>query len=571
MKRINKSTLTIAAEIFFLLFIAIYFCAPVLRSGDKLGTSDWDQLLSLQEVPRKTIMEFCQFPLCNPYSCGGMSLIGNPQARSFSPATIYSLVFGSMYGLKLEICAHLFIGLLGMYLLLRQLGVRGVIALIPSVIFMLNSKYALHLSEGHTFWLTIAYLPFVLLFYLKSQRERKFVFAAALFIALMIFEGGTYIVVSTMLFLSCYSLLQAIQQKKMRPLIDLVLISILAVLFSGPKLLPLMELKMMYPRYIDCDDFIPFHHIDEVFLHDVHELDGRQFMSKYYWHEYGANLGLIPLIIFCLSAVLLLKRCWPLVVAGILFFFLGLGNFAVCSPWNILQKLPVFNFMRVPSRFLIYFIFSFSILSGLLLERFARLPRLPRVVRLAVVFSLLAFITYDLTKVNRIILKRSFRIENVYPTEPGEFRQKRQGALYGAYSAMYPDLVRNRGVIDGYEPMPIEIKALPSGHDDYRGEFYLLSGNGRASLSSWSPNKIVIDVRADSDCVLVINQNYDINWKTNSRYPAVSADGLLSVRVTPADGEVVLYYLPNSFLLGLGFLLLGLLLFLFRRRIPFFR
>lgn len=557
------------AIILFFLFITTIFWFPIIPNINNLGCSDWDQLFSLHEVPLKTILEYHQFPFWNPYSCGGVSLIGNPQARFFSPSIIYTLLSGTIMGVKLEILTHLFIGLLGMYFLMRHLGIKGISSLIPSILFMLNSKYALHLHEGHTFWLTIAYLPLVFLFYLKSLEQKKYIFASAFFIALMIFEGGTYIVIATVFGLGIYSLLNAIRRKRLRPLITIVIIFLFSILFSAPKLLPSTELMFQYPRIIDCDDFIPLEYLDEIFLHDKHELNGRQFMSKYYWHEYGANLGIMPLVLFAVSAVVLIKKWWPLILTGVLFFFLGLGNFSPYSPWNILQKLPVFNLMRVPSRFLIFFIFAFSILTGLLIYLFEKRQTIDKILKYTLLLSLLGFLVFDLIKVNSVICRESFQIKNVFQKEHGLFRQTKQGPDYGAYSSMYPLILKNLGVVDAYEPIPVEINAVPSDDENYRGEFYLLEGKGEVSLSYWSPNKITLDLDMDNTDTLVINQNYDKGWKTYSSLSIKPTKGLLSLQVTPSVKKITLFYFPYSFLVGMLFSILGILLFIFRKRIRF--
>lgn len=565
----NSVRYEIPCVILFLAIVALIFSRPVLQSGDSLGTSDWDQLLCLHEVAAQTVIEHQQFPLWNPYACGGITLIGNPQARSFSPALLFSLLFGAIYGLKIEIFVHLFVGLIGMYFLMRELGVRGIAALIPGILFMLNSKYALHLAEGHTFWLAIVYLPLVVMFYLKGLRDKKYIFAAALFLALMVFEGGTYIVVKTALFLAIYALLCSLQQRRLVPLISFFMLLFLTVLFSAPKLLPNLQLMFQYPRFIDCNDFIPFRYLDEIFLQRDHVLNGRLFLNKYYWHEYGAYLGIVPLVLFVLSMIFLSRKRWPWLVMGGFFIFLAVGNFAYYSPWNLLQKVPIFNCMRVPSRYLILFIFAFAVLVGFLLQRFQNWGKIPGVIKYVLLFSLLGFLTYDLTDVNSAIFQEAFPIKNTFQEEKIIFSQQKEGELYGAYSGMYPLISKNAGVVDAYEPMPVPRNALNAADNNYQGEYFLLKGKGTIKQASWSPGKIVFNLNLQGNDTLIINQNYDVGWRTNSSNSAVSTYGLLSTAVAVTDKEVVFYYMPASFLIGLLLMFIGVLLFVFRRRIKF--
>jgi len=122
---------------------------------------------------------------------------------------------------------------------------------------------------------------------------------------------------------------------------------------------------------------------------------------------------------------------------------------------------------------------------------------------------------------------------------------------YGAWSAMYPMLLQNVGVVNGYEPIPISRNAIPTGRADYRGEFYLLDNHGNATLTRWTPNAMDFEVSTPQNNVLVINQNFEKNWKCNLPGRLKSHQGLLAVDVTPSDRRVALYYFPFSFLLGL--------------------
>ena len=98
----------------------------------------------------------------------GISLLAHPHNRLLSPATMYSIIFGTIRGLKIEILIHFFIGLLGMWFLARYLGLRGIYSLFPGILYMLNSIYPLHISAGHHEWLSMAYLPMAFLCYLKG-------------------------------------------------------------------------------------------------------------------------------------------------------------------------------------------------------------------------------------------------------------------------------------------------------------------------------------------------------------------------------------------------------------------
>jgi uncharacterized membrane protein YfhO len=82
----------------------------------------------------------------------------------------------------------------------------------------------------------------------------------------------------------------------------------------------------------------------------------------------------------------------------------------------------------------------------------------------------------------------------------------------------------------------------------------LLGTGGTAQINAWSPNRIAVNVDASSAGFLVLNQNYYPGWSLEggSGNQVEDKDGLLAVRITPSDRQVVLHYLPLSFIAGLA-------------------
>ena len=142
------------------------------------------------------------------------------------------------------------------------------------------------------------------------------------------------------------------------------------------------------------------------------------------------------------------------------------------------------------------------------------------------------------------------------------------------YSALYPALLSNVGVIDCYETANVPRNAVPASSADYKGEAYLLGTEGAAQIRNWSPNRVTIDVEAATEGFLVLNQNYYPGWRLEGdRGQVQEIDGLLAVKITPSDRRLVLYYLPSSFIAGLAVTLasalLGIILVAGRGRVRF--
>ena len=120
------------------------------------------------------ILDHGQIPLWNPYNWSGLPMLGHPESRVLAPTFLLTLLFGEVVGIKLEIVLHLALGILGAHLLLRHLGVSRLGATTGGVLFMLNSAYPLHLTVGHVWALSFAYLPWAFLFYLKALDDLRY-------------------------------------------------------------------------------------------------------------------------------------------------------------------------------------------------------------------------------------------------------------------------------------------------------------------------------------------------------------------------------------------------------------
>jgi uncharacterized membrane protein YfhO len=121
-----------------------------------------------------------------------------------------------------------------------------------------------------------------------------------------------------------------------------------------------------------------------------------------------------------------------------------------------------------------------------------------------------------------------------------------------SYSSMYINFLQNLGSVSCINPMGVKIFAIPRESKGYKGEAYLLNGKGNVTITYFSPNKVAVKFRTESEDSLVINQNYFKGWRVKgNRFNKVEPkNGLLSTVVEPDETEVIFYYLPASFILG---------------------
>ena len=539
---------------------ASILCRAVFYKIGNWGIDDWDQHLFYHAVPRDTILRYHQFPLWNPYYCGGNVMLANPQARFLSPFFLLHLPFGTVIGIKLEIWLHVVIAMFGMFLLSKQMGLTRFSAYLPPLLFALSTPYAMHLTEGHTWFMAFAYMPYVVFFYLKSRERFLYALAGSAFIALMILEGGTYPTPYTLLFLGFYSVCLALRRRTLSPLISLGVMVGMGFLLSAVKLLPTLSFLHHHPRPTGMNDHLSFSLLPRIFLNRMRSGTPRYGDTRWEWHEYSTYMGVVPLMLLTLGVISSIRRRrgFPLLITTLLFLLLAFGEFHPLAPWSLLHRLPFFSSMRVPSRFLVVFLFGSALIAGKgfsWVERYLLSGKLGWKVGSLICLGLLFLIGSDLILVSSKAFFEAFPYPPKHPVRREEFRQ-----IKGSNHAMLEAFLRNEGTIDGYEPVHLPIKAIPSDDPRYRGEVFLKDGEGKVEIAFWSPNRIEIIADITHKGYLCVNQNFDPGWRVKGGGEVIPLGGIIATKVDRGRRQIVFYYLPTSFLIGafLSFLGVGI-------------
>jgi hypothetical protein len=534
----------------------------------------------ISEVARKSILEYNQIPLWNPYGFGGYPLLGNPQSRFLSPFFPITFIFGVVAGLKIEIILHLFFGLVGMYFLLRHFGADKISSSISAVIYVFNPWSALHIvNQGHIPFFGFFYFPFVLLFFMKSLNNPKNAILSALFLALIIFEGAYYAFAYLLLLLLVLSGLIAIQKKSIYPVKLIMFVLLLSLVLSGIKFVPDLGFSLNFPRFTNNNQVLPLSLLDETFLHRETWNVGFKGMPSL-WHDQGAYIGWVVMIILFIGIITQFKRMWHWAILLFLFLLLMLGDFGTFSPWNIINHLPLYNSLREPTRFRIAVVFIVSIIVGLTLSSFS--SKLTKSAKSSVNYkpvvylvltALLLYVTADLYSVNQPLYSSSFdkispkfifsehQYFKIYPPiKSGEFHQiiDRTGSTLGG---MYIFILRNEGIINAYDAFQLpgaNVKAITD--EDYKGEYYFgKSNSSEVKDYYWSPNKLRFEMSTDSENVLIINQRFMDGWHSTIG-TVFSNNKLLAVKIPAGEYTLTLNYMPKDFIIGLFLTLLGVFL-----------
>lgn len=151
-----------------------------------------------------------EFPYWNPSFSAGQPIAANPEHEVFYPLTWLILLPSYDLGYRLLILAHLYIGLLGMYALLRSMEVRPFASWFGAISFGLSGLY---LSEVNLLPILFcaAWLPLTCLYvrrFLLHRNLRDFAIAS-LFLGLQFLVAEPTTVMQTGMLIGLYALYRA--------------------------------------------------------------------------------------------------------------------------------------------------------------------------------------------------------------------------------------------------------------------------------------------------------------------------------------------------------------------------
>ncbi|MES1172531.1 MAG: DUF6541 family protein [Bacteroidota bacterium] len=542
--------------------VAIYV-APLWRSLTTWGgTFDWGYFFFLAEVDRTTVLHYGQFPLWNPYYCGGAVHLANPQTYFLSPTFLFILAFGTPIGVRLTLTLAILLAFDGTRRWMRALGLGPDAATVAGLSYAMSGTIAQHLGGGHVGWVGLCVLPYVLasLHEALAGHTRHMIYGG-LFLAWIFGHFGGYTYPYSALCLGTYGLMVGLAQR--RPLRALGTIAAMVSLSLGVaavRLLPILDFVKNHPRIpMDRDRTSPLEWLE---IYAVHHRTRAVRGHDYVWPEYGNYLGPIAVALALAGVAVVIarrRRQWPLAAAMLLFLLYQIGN-VPGLPWWLTKHLPIFRYMRVPSRFTILVgLFACALLglavnhgTAVLAALRARRPALGRALTVAAALVLAVSLVDVL----------AFNTEQWLPTmtapAPRDPVSPRFKQMTGSKYRMYAYPRSNQGTISCFEESPLDIS--PRLRSDLPADEYLADPSaGTLRRVHWSPNRIVVEATLTRPGTVVVNQNWNEHWRVEGGRNS-NVGGLLGAAL-PAGVHVVTFrYLPRPFLIGLAITAASLLL-----------
>lgn len=188
-----------------------------------------------------------EFPYWNRYFSAGQPIAANPEHEVFYPLTWLILLPSYDFGYRLLVLVHVYIGLLGMYALLRSMELRPYAAFFGAVSWGLGGLYLSYINLLPILFCA-AWLPLTCLFvrrYLLSPNARDFALAS-LFLGMQFLVGEPTTILQTGFLIGMYALYRGWHSrprlaKCAARVLQIALISTAAFLIGAAQVLPAID------------------------------------------------------------------------------------------------------------------------------------------------------------------------------------------------------------------------------------------------------------------------------------------------------------------------------------------
>jgi hypothetical protein len=519
------------------------------------ANGDWDETIALRWVPYQTITHFREFPFWNPYKCGGMPMLGNPENMLATPFLLVDLAMGLVAGVYLQIILHIALGFAGAYVLARVLKMGAIPGLVLASVFLSCSWPYLQLAMGNLqISLPIAYWPWILaLFFIGIDRRKIAPLAVGGMMLALTATEGNYTFVYAGILVGVVSLTMALMRLTIRPLIAAGVVAVFGVTIGATKLLPVAEFLALFPRAPGLACMNPAVSMIPTFLFSRNQDLYREIPNTGLYACYSAYVSPTFALLAVMGLLSGRLKTLPWLVAAIVCLLLGLGDYGPYSAFALLQRLPLCSNIGFPTRFLYPCVFAVGVLAAYGADFVCRNAGRwgPRAVCALLVIGLAD--AWLVGPPNLRYLYHDPAPEVMYPYPL--FRQFWSDNT----QVMTQYNLANLGAVNCYGTANISSNVIGYNQANYSGEYYVV-GPGTVSEIEWTPDQLSYRVSAEAPAELVVNQNYYPGWRVvHGSGDLESRGGLLAVRLPAGSQEVTLRFRPRHLAVSITLTLLGVI------------
>lgn len=507
--------------------------------------NDSDLFDQLRWVPFYSLTHYHQWPFWNPYKCGGMSMLGNPESGIVTPFLLIYLAGGLLPGIFLEIYLHIAIAFVGGYVLGRELGLRPLACIVLAGMFPSSSWLPLHIAFGHLNFLAAAYLPWIIAMLLAACRlEQAFPAAiGGIFCALTLTEGN-YTFLYAALLVAIVATILAATTLSIKPLIMAAIIGGFAFALSALKFIPVEQALRLHPRPEFGASFLTWTGA-MISLFSRNQDAYRPSPSVWYMVEYGGYLG-APFVALAIAGIFAgPRRALPFVVGVLIFFLLFMGDTGPHALITYVRQLPLANNIGICGRWAIPLVFCVGVLAALgaqfVCDHWRRWGPLTATLLLSVGLI-------DAWVVGSPNYRYLFHFQFERPPHSDSFRQLWvETPIYMTYISQ-----ANMGSVNclGFGYNVPRNGVLGYNETGYKGEYFM--SDGTVEQTEWSPNRLSFDVSATAPTTLVINQNFDVDWRLKfGNGKMTTHEGRLAIEIPAGHQQLTVVYRPQHIVLAL--------------------
>jgi len=349
---------------------------PMFRVAGATGFGDWQMVHHNWEAAFVAVSRFGEWPLWDPFHCGGVSIFGNPESQVYAPWFWLSFLFGTVFAVKLMVLGHIACASAGVYWLARRrYELRPEAAALAAIVWSCCGCFVWDAAGGHATFLSFAFAPWLTFFIHRGEELVREAAAVGALLLLTLVEGGTYPLPFFLIWTVFELVVRAVARKDAFGSVRFAAISYgLLAVCGAIRFVPIYLALKANPRQVPNHDALSLSDLWTMLTARSHpwRVPGHPFV----WAEYGSYVGVVVVVLALVGlAIVLRRRCWHLMVGLAIFTTLMLGNVGKLAPYSLLHHLPVYDSLRVPSRFAIFVTFYLALMAAFAIDDMLRRVR----------------------------------------------------------------------------------------------------------------------------------------------------------------------------------------------------
>jgi len=277
----------LVALFFFLISIRFF---PLIFQNKTLFFGDNYSLMVPGKIFTANWLKKGVLPLWNPNILGGLPWIGDVNQSVLYPSTLLFVFLDPADALNLTVLAHLFLSMLGMYLVVKSLKISNQpkvnhsLALLAAALWIFSTQFTNSINNL-TVLQSLTWMPFIVHYALKIHHDKKAKFLFALFVFLQFLGGYPPLVIYSILtgvIFSAFFYFKDGRKKIFLWLKDWLTTAVLTVALSAVVWMPFLEALLQSTRMIQTET--------QATSGSLHPPEIIKFFIPYFFDHAGAGM-----------------------------------------------------------------------------------------------------------------------------------------------------------------------------------------------------------------------------------------------------------------------------------------